>query len=775
VFLMCFSASAALAGEAADTPDAAGGGRRLPFYASVLPADTVAVVSASDLEGIAKGARTSSFGRLIFSDAALAAAVEGRLRRAKTILSVITALPGARRDALLTGGCALALLAAPADAPGKTRIPFLILLDLSGLNAESRNALEGSLLAALRLALGDKADFADEAVAADDAPGTGRGRIIGRVHEIKLGEQPDQRFAIGFFDGPPADENGDATGATLIAGGKADVMAAFGNVKDDGPNQLADNPWFCRIIKELKPGVGLAGYVNVDELVQQLDLRRPEARRADVLARLGVGNVPALGFHTRFEPGPAPAEEAGRVVDTLFVSLRRPRVSWVEFLPTRQADLGSARFVPKDFDLYVSAYLGNGDNVWDGIRSTLGDVGGAAALEWFDNWAGSLEMPLGISIKDDIFRSIGGEMFFAIDLDNLSESIADGGIEAEKTPYIFGFRTAQADVLAGALDRVLESEMMWNHMGFDKEHYKVGEYELTKLSSFVEPRYTQGYAFVDGYFLFSPQHAAVEQAVEAYRGDGSLAADRAYAALRATTPGKTNVEAFLRTSVFCRELLDAYAPWLEEPLRPAAQTLLAKADELSDSVVSITMRDDGILAVASSPMGAGAAVVSARKLKDASLRRKLAFAREGLDKAAAAIDRYYAVHHKFPRSLDALVPEFLPDVPDDPFAAFTWLRLLLPVRYRCRQPNTAGERVLRAGGYVLASNGPNGLADFDVKIFAPASWSKTFESNAAADVAAMKAQVYQFRKELYDDERRLDDEGDIVIVHIVKPENGGAR
>ena len=598
---------------------------------------------------------------------------------------------------------------------------------------------------------------------------------MGRVHEIRFGEEENQRFAIGFLDGFPAGESGGGSGAAIIAGLKSDVLAAFKNATSDEPPPLAGNPWFRDIMKELKPGAGLTGYVNVDEMMRQLDLRLPDRRRADVLGRLGAGSVPGFGFRTTFVPGPGPDEKAGRVVDSLFVPLRHPRVSWMRFLPTTQSRLQGAKFVPKDFDLYVSVDLGKGDDVWHAVRTTYGEMAGAMAGQWLDSLIESIEMPFGISIQSDIFRSIDGEFFFAIDLDNLSESIAEGGIEAEKTPYILGFRTDRKDILAGALDRILESEVVWNLMGFDKERYKVGEYELTRLSSFVEPRYSQGYGFVDGYFLFSPQHTAIERAVEAYRTGANLAADPGHAALRATMADKSNGEIFMRTSVLYRELLEAYAPWLADRARPAAQTLLAGAENLTDSVAWVTLRDDGILAVVSSPMGVGAAYVSARELKNASVRRKLALTRERFDNASAAIDRFYAAHGVFPKSLAALVPEFLPDVPEDPFAVFAWMRASLPIRYRCSQPQTAGGKVVRAGGYVLAGNGPNCRADFDVRKFDPVSWSERRESDDAIDVDAMKAQLYQFRTERHADERRLDDEGDVVMVHIVEPEEGGAR
>jgi len=316
----------------------------------------------------------------------------------------------------------------------------------------------------------------------------------------------------------------------------------------------------------------------------------------------------------------------------------------------------------------------------------------------------------------------------------------------------------------------LESEIVWDQLGIEGRRYALGEYELVKLSSFVEPRIMHGFGFVGGYFLFSPRHTTLERAVEAYDSGNCLNRDTGCAALRKKMPPAANIEVFVRTSVLSRELLDVYSPWLDENLRPLAKTILKGADGLEDSMASIVMRGDGICITASSPTGLGAGLIAAGKLKEASIRRKVALTREVLEKTAAAINQYYRAHKSFPDRLSRLIPRFLPQEPADPFARYRGV----PLRYDPGPRAVRNRKVAYEQACVLASDGPDGRADFEVKKFDAASWFEKMKAGDAAAVAEMKALLYQFRKDLHADETDLEDEGDIVRV-LTPPQEGGAR
>jgi|GEM_PF-4459438 len=746
VYLLC----SALAAPAEETAEAR---EKKAFYASLLPANTIAVISASDLLGMIEAARASAFGKLIAADTQLSQAIEVRLRQAKAVATLITSLPEDQRDSLLRGGCALALLPtpvppnAPAPAPGG-RLPFAIFLDVSELDAGALKNLETSLMAAIRFALHGRA-----VVTLGPTIRTPDGEARGQVYEIKLGEADDQHFAIGF------------AGDVIVLGFRSDVPGLLNRA--DAESSLAGNNCYEKIVNELRIGTGLWGYINVDELTRELNRRRPSFDRVDHLKRLGAGDIPGFGFHTAFD--------AAGVTDTMFVVFRRPRISWMKFLPTTQSQLEGMKFVPKDFDLYISIDVGKGDDIWEAVRAAVGEmageVAGPAVVERLDNWAQGIEVPFGINLQDDILGSVGGEIFFAIDLDRLSEAILSDGIDAEKTPYLIGFRAPRQEVLSKALDRVLESEIIWEQLCIEKRRYTFGQTELVKLSSFVEPRIMHGFGFVDGYFLFSPRHTTVEQAVRAYRAGDGLSADPACASLRKRMPARANIEVFARTSVLLRELLNAYSPWLDDSSHPMAAAILRGADDLSSSMALIAIRDDGIFATVTSPVGLAAGLVSTRKLKEASIRRKIALTQEILNKTAAAIDQHYKMHNSFPKRLNVLIPAFLPEEPADPFARYKGM----PLRYSPGPRAVKNGKTTYAHGYVLAANGPDQQADFDVKDFSPASWSEKLKTGDAAAIAEMKAVLYQFRKYLYADERDLEDEGDIVLVKPAEPEEGGAK
>ena len=701
--------------------------KQMPFYASIIPADAIAVISASDPAGMIEAAQASSLGRLLAAETPL----RTRLRQLRAVTALATSLPEDQRELLLKGSCAVVILASPAGAPAseKERLPFVILLDISKLNEESRRNLEHSLIASIRLVLGG------QAIAGDPER---------HFYQIKLGEEQDQHFAIAF------------RGDVIIVGFEAEVSSL------PCEQALAENDWYQMIAREVDLGSGISGYVSIDGIIKEMNRRRPSRRRADSLKRLGIGDAACLGFRTAFD--------AARLTDTLFLALRRPRSSWMRFLPAGQGRLEEIRFVPNDFDLYVSFDLGSGDDVLEEIRSALREAGRGQAADAIDNWIESVELPFGISVKNDIFGSIDGELFFAIDLDRLSEAILSGGINAETTPYLIGFKTSRREALENVLNRVLESQVIWDQLGIEKQRYMFGEHELVKLSSFVEPRIMVGFGFVDGYFLFSPRHTTVERAVDAYRTGRSLKADTGYADLKKTMPEKANVEAFVRTSVLYRELLSAYSPWFEEGLQPMVKTMLEAVDKLDDSMASIVMRDDGVAVRVSSPVGLMPAVISAGKIKQAATRRKVDLARQILEETSAAIGKYHETHKSFPRRLSMLVPEVLPRLPVDPFATYAGM----PLRYH-PGPRAPGGRRVHAKAYVLASNGPDRREDYPVDEFDPASWAAKLESDDDAVIAELKARLYQFRKDRYADEGDIKDEGDIVLVHIAEPGQGGGK
>jgi len=693
--------------------DAWAADREAPFPARVLPDRTVGVVSASDPATLFSAAAESPLGQLLGTDDQLVADLVGRLARLQVLTSLITSLPGPDQQPLLEGGCALALLPADPNAPATSHLPLVALFDLSKLTEEARAALERSVVAAARLALHDKATLR---------------KIGAHAYRIELGERPDQRFGLSFADG------------VMRLGAEADLARL------DAAGTLARTPAFLEAQRATPAGPGLRAFVNVAELLAELDRRRPNAARAETLRGIGSGDVTMAALHTGIQDG--------QMIDTLHLAMRSPRLSWLRFLPKTQRPLKAADFVPEGFDLLISIDLGSGEKVWEAVRAIVGEVGGPEGLETLDNWIEGLEMPFGVDLRQEVFASMAGEVFFAIDLDALSDTIAGEGINARQTPYLFGIRTTQQDVLAGALNRLLQSDIMWDTFNIERQSYIYGGWKLVRLSSCTEPRIDHGFGFVSGYLLMSPRHNTLEAAVDAFTTGRNLAACPGYRAAAQALPASGNIEVYARTSVLCRELARAYLPWLARPLRGRVERMLPGLNSLGDSMARVIMHEGGITAKVASPCGAALALASAREIKAAAIRRKLHLTREALKKTEAALERYYLQHRRYPARLDALVPELLPELPADPFAPYVGM----PLRYRAagREPQ----------GYLLAANGPDRRADFDVNKQNPLDWARKQKGPDTAGLDQLKALLYQYQPEKHADERGLNDEGDIVAVCV---------
>jgi hypothetical protein len=142
-----------------------------------------------------------------------------------------------------------------------------------------------------------------------------------------------------------------------------------------------------------------------------------------------------------------------------------------------------------------------------------------------------------------------------------------------------------------------------------------------------------------------------------------------------------------------------------------------------------------------------AAIIMDQSHRTVSARVEKDFAQIG-----AALEKYRAEHNQYPETLDQLVPAFLPSVGGDRFA---------PKRaygYSRGRPDAAGAR---PDAWILTSVGPDKRPDLPLDQFDPPAWSARLRSQDPQELAQVKRVVYRFRPEIYDDERKNDDEGDL--------------
>ncbi|HUS58978.1 MAG TPA: hypothetical protein VM141_10030 [Planctomycetota bacterium] len=692
-----------------------------PFYEAILPANSIAVLSASDPAAMADAAGRSALGQMIGSNEHVASALANAMQRLQLLAALATGLPKEQSEALLKGGCAIALLPQADDSAGK-HLPLLVCIDVSSFTAESRATLEKSLLSSIELIL--------------KAPPEPLGK---RAYAIRLGEE---EFAISFGSN------------TLVAGFKSEVTNFT-----KGP-KLAESPLFAKVCEKVGTGKGISGYVNIAALIEELDRQRPDIERRENLQRLRADSFSAFGFRTSITA-------TGEMIDRLFLVSSDRRKSWLHVLPSARRPLQAARFVPPQFDVLIAADIGPGDRVWDALRQAVDELWGAAGLEDFDNRNEGFEGPFGINLRDDFLACFDGEIFIAADLEKLGDTMAGGG-GLMQLPMLIGFRARNQQVIASALDRVLESDVVWGQLGVEKRPQVRGKDKLVKLVSPFESGLSYGYAFVDDYFLFSPSSDILDHAVDAYRSGRSLAADAGLAKLKGRMPENANLECFVRTSVLCRELANAYRPHVDAGIQPVLKGLAAGAGKLADSMACVVIGDDGISCTARSPMGLALAAISLNVARDAAVRMRVHQTRQAFAAVSAALAEYFEETKQYPQHLEVLVPDFLAEVPEDPFGEWG-----LPIRYQFIS-RPAGDGTI-AYGYVLASNGPDGKLDFNLANFDPLEWAAKLTSGDQPAINEVKAMLYQFRAGLHQDEAELYDEGDIVEVFSPKLGKEGTR
>jgi len=701
VLLLCLAASA----EA---------GESKAFYASLVPSDTVAVLSATNPAAFIEAASKAGLGGLMVPEGTGSGLMQSVLQRVELIGALAAGLPKEQSEALLKGGFAVALL--PQADENDKHLPVLVLIDLSGITADSRAMLEKSLVPSIELLLRAK----------PEALGDG-------VYGLRLGERD---FAFAFRRN------------ALVAGFKSEV-AALGKAP-----ALSGNPLFAKVQAGIGSGPGIAGYVNVLALLEELDRRMPDVERRESLRRLKIDSFPAFGFRTGIEAD-------GQISDSLFLATSKLRNSWLHTLPATSRSLKAAQFAPASYDLMISADVGPGEIMWDALRAAVEELWGAGGIEDFDNRNEGFAGPFGVDVRNDILASVDGEIFVAADLDKLGESLAGGG---GMMPLLVGFHMKQQDVLEAALSRVLESDVVWGELGVDRKLEKRGKYTLVMITSPFEAGLYYGYAFIDGYFLISLDFQVLENAVKAVQTGQSLASDPAFVRVKKAMPENSSFECFARTSVLCRELAKAYGPYVDPALAPAVRTIAGAAGKLDASMASVVAGDDGLSGSVRSPMGLAAAIASASVLQDASVRMEVDQVHKSFSTVSKALEQYRQAAKAYPTSLDELVPDLLADVPVDPFAPAG-----MPIRYRSAMRTVAGAV---QSVYILASDGPDGKRDVEVDRIDLFEWQQKPDSK---DPAELKALIYQFRKEEFEDETGLRDEGDIVESGPANGQKEGAK
>jgi len=360
-----------------------------------------------------------------------------------------------------------------------------------------------------------------------------------------------------------------------------------------------------------------------------------------------------------------------------------------------------------------------------------------------------VQQNLGIQIKEGFLDTLTDEIFIAADLTKLPEFAGAGRQpKPQEIPFVAGAKLRDAVSLTETIERIAANEKLWE-MGVERKAKKHGDTDIFTFRVPFNSDLRPSYAIVDDVLLFSIRPEAVAAALDARKTKKSFA----------TTPAATAVAgpAHLRLQLNDGQLLTTLLGMIRKDVPEAAQRLVPELERILDGLhgyAAVVRREDqGISLVAQSDLGTTGTFLLAAVLLDqfnALVARRV---NEDLGKIAAALEKYREKNGGYPETLDKLVPDFLPSVPRDRFE---------PKRGYSYSRGTPGLDGKLPDAWCLTSVGPDKKVDIPVEQFDPPVWHQRATAPQPDEVAGIKRVVYQFRKEQFKDEKKNDDEGDII-------------
>ncbi len=676
---------------------AAFGGEGLNTIERLVPADAVALVQVEEAGKLRAAFEQSALAEAVQASHALRYLRAAAGAAAEFAAALLSGLSASELGACLGPHAGLALLDFKDPADLRARVPVVALVE-----ASDPKKLEATLLAQLQL-LGL---FRDDMVAAE------RKHLGVVVREVPL---PDRGF-LSF----------DFCGNVLVVGGRQGVEALISSQVGDAP-RLAATPAYKAIRNGLPAGPGVFAYVAIRPLLQRIGLAAAPEQLAP-LRILGVAGAEAAGLGVGFD---------GRQVrERLIVQLNGPPTGILRILTEGQPispSLGS--FVPNDYSVVLQVATRD-VALWDRLRTLLQDIQGPAAVDFLETVGTHLEKQLGVHPRKGIFDAIGDEAFVALDLGQLSAFYGSGRQpKAQELPLLVGARLRDAAALKDTSDRIAGNQALWEK-GVQRTSTRYGETSVFTFRTPMNPEVRISHATVDGVLLFSILPGPVVGALEARKAGKTLAAGPP--AQPSHVVLQVNDAALLKSILAC----------IRGELPEAGKRLLPEADRIIAGLngYHATLRRDehGVMLEARSDLGTLGTLLAAVLMFDqgnAMIARRV---NADFDRLGAALEAYRAKKGEYPETIEQLVPDLVPALANDRFEASR------PYGYARRQD-----------AWLLTSVGPDKRPDIPAEQFDPPAWAARLRSQEPPDIALLKRLIYRFHPELYADERKNDDEGDL--------------
>ena len=673
----------------------------------VVPSNAVALVQVTSFPEL----------RAAFEQSALAESIQG-----SQMLSYFYRVAGAAADfgavvlsgraaeearGLIGGQMGLVLLDFKDPADIRARVPIALLVEATDPKKLEQVVTEQiQLLALLQPAIG---------LTTTEAGGT-------TIHEVSLPQGATLAYAV--------------RGKLLILGSPHSV----GELLAGGKAALATSALYKTVRQQLGAAAGVVAYVDVGRLLEKTGALANPAQMQG-LRGVGLASVQAAGLALDFE---------GRQVrERLYLHTGGTQTGLLKVLTTGDPiDPTLTRLVPPNYTVVATMALKD-VGLWGRIHQLIVDTQGEAAAGNMDIGANMVQQQFGVQLREGLFDTVKDELFIAADLSKIP-AFAGAGRQprVEEIPFLVGAKLGDGVALTETLDRIAANEKLFEQ-GIERAAKKHGDTDVFAFRVPFRADLRPSYAMVDGVLLFSLRPEAIQTSLDARKAKKSFAGTAAAKA----QPGA----AHLRLQVNDGQLLTMLLGMVREGLPEGAQRLVPELERIFGGLhgyAAVLRREDkGISLTAQSDLGTTGTFLVAAILLDqfnAIVAKRVS---GDFDKIAAALEQYRAKHGSYPGSLDQLVPDFLETVPSDRFQPAR------PYGYSRGTPGLDGKL---PDAWCLTSVGPDKKVDIPVEQFDPPEWQRRATAPQPEELEGLKRVVYQFRSEQFKDERKNDDEGDLI-------------
>ncbi len=326
----------------------------------------------------------------------------------------------------------------------------------------------------------------------------------------------------------------------VVAGADLATLRKFNARLEQRNHQFAATPFGQRIGKEYEGGVTLLAAADLQKIVNQVP---PDAKQNETFQRSGFADVKYLVWEHK--------SVGGRDISQTELSFNAPRHGSAAWL-AKPRTLSSLDFVSPKAMVAGTVVLASPSQIFEDVKQLYSGSSSSpfASLEAF-------EKILKVSVKDDLLRTLGGEI--TVELDSV-------------TPPKPVWKAILSVRDPSHLQQTLSTLLAAGHL--EAQPFKDGEvtYYSVPIPSSPAP-FEIGYAIVDGHLIVASSREIVAEAVRLHKTGGSLGKSQTFLATLPPDRG-----------------LEASALLYQDPIALTTMQLRPTAPEIAESLARITKK-----------------------------------------------------------------------------------------------------------------------------------------------------------------------------------------